>query len=169
MTRRRRSRRSRWWVICRVRGEKELEGKFRRKKSRAKIQLGQSTTGGLQVTTSFNNLSILHQSCTFHSIKITLRVTCRHRCCLCALALSEPSFVLSAAFSLQPSPATTVVLQPSLASPTLSPGLHLFKFDIQTQMDHSRDPCPWVALSDFGGAFCMGVRYAFYKFPGKLS
>ncbi|KAL9074583.1 MAG: hypothetical protein Q9161_002175 [Pseudevernia consocians] len=23
-------------------------------------------------------------------------------------------------------------------------------------MDHSRDPCPWVALSDFGGAFCMG-------------
>ena len=24
-------------------------------------------------------------------------------------------------------------------------------------MDHSRDPCPWVALSDFGGAFCMGV------------
>lgn len=25
-------------------------------------------------------------------------------------------------------------------------------------MDHSRDPCPWVALSDFGGAFSMGVR-----------
>lgn len=25
-------------------------------------------------------------------------------------------------------------------------------------MDHTRDPCPWVALSDFGGAFCMGVR-----------
>ncbi|KAL9002399.1 MAG: hypothetical protein Q9188_004670 [Gyalolechia gomerana] len=25
-------------------------------------------------------------------------------------------------------------------------------------MDHSRDPCPWVTLSDFGGAFCMGVR-----------
>jgi hypothetical protein len=24
-------------------------------------------------------------------------------------------------------------------------------------MDHSRDPCPWVALSDFGGAFCMGA------------
>jgi len=24
-------------------------------------------------------------------------------------------------------------------------------------MDHTRDPCPWVALSDFGGAFCMGV------------
>lgn len=24
-------------------------------------------------------------------------------------------------------------------------------------LDHSRDPCPWVALSDFGGAFCMGV------------
>ena len=23
--------------------------------------------------------------------------------------------------------------------------------------DHSRDPCPWVCLSDFGGAFCMGV------------
>ena len=24
-------------------------------------------------------------------------------------------------------------------------------------MDHSRDPCPWVALRDFDGAFCMGV------------
>ncbi|KAL8904102.1 MAG: hypothetical protein Q9207_003493 [Kuettlingeria erythrocarpa] len=24
-------------------------------------------------------------------------------------------------------------------------------------MDHSREPCPWVALGDFGGAFCMGV------------
>ncbi|KAF2019772.1 mitochondrial import inner membrane translocase subunit tim-17 [Aaosphaeria arxii CBS 175.79] len=23
-------------------------------------------------------------------------------------------------------------------------------------MDHSRDPCPWVTVSDFGGAFCMG-------------
>ncbi|KAG7009624.1 mitochondrial import inner membrane translocase subunit [Physcia stellaris] len=22
--------------------------------------------------------------------------------------------------------------------------------------DHSRDPCPWVTLSDFGGAFAMG-------------
>lgn len=25
-------------------------------------------------------------------------------------------------------------------------------------MDHTRDPCPWVILNDFGGAFCMGVR-----------
>jgi hypothetical protein len=25
-------------------------------------------------------------------------------------------------------------------------------------MDHSRDPCPWVILNDFGGAFAMGVR-----------
>jgi hypothetical protein len=24
-------------------------------------------------------------------------------------------------------------------------------------MDHTRDPCPWVVLNDFGGAFCMGV------------
>ncbi|RMZ88906.1 hypothetical protein DV736_g3862, partial [Chaetothyriales sp. CBS 134916] len=24
-------------------------------------------------------------------------------------------------------------------------------------MDHSRDPCPWVAISDFGGAFSMGA------------
>lgn len=24
-------------------------------------------------------------------------------------------------------------------------------------MDHARDPCPWVVLNDFGGAFCMGV------------
>lgn len=40
-------------------------------------------------------------------------------------------------------------------------------------MDHTRDPCPWVALSDFGGAFCMGVsrsdimvvvRMAYYLF-----
>ncbi len=25
-------------------------------------------------------------------------------------------------------------------------------------MDHSRDPCPWVIISDFGGAFSMGVK-----------
>lgn len=24
-------------------------------------------------------------------------------------------------------------------------------------MDHSRDPCPWVAINDFGGAFSMGA------------
>ncbi|KXX81522.1 Mitochondrial import inner membrane translocase subunit tim17 [Madurella mycetomatis] len=24
-------------------------------------------------------------------------------------------------------------------------------------MDHTRDPCPWVVLNDFGGAFCMGA------------
>ncbi|GMF73259.1 unnamed protein product [Aspergillus oryzae] len=30
-------------------------------------------------------------------------------------------------------------------------------------MDHSRDPCPWVALSDFGGAFCMGVSLTAIK------
>ncbi|GAB1315581.1 translocase of the inner membrane [Madurella fahalii] len=24
-------------------------------------------------------------------------------------------------------------------------------------MDHTRDPCPWVILNDFGGAFCMGA------------
>lgn len=23
--------------------------------------------------------------------------------------------------------------------------------------DHTRDPCPWVILNDFGGAFAMGV------------
>ena len=28
-------------------------------------------------------------------------------------------------------------------------------------MDHGRDPCPWVILNDFGGAFCMGVSLAF--------
>lgn len=27
-------------------------------------------------------------------------------------------------------------------------------------MDHGRDPCPWVILNDFGGAFCMGVRFS---------
>lgn len=32
--------------------------------------------------------------------------------------------------------------------------------------DHSRDPCPWVTLQDFGGAFCMGVRFPFrHPFP----
>jgi len=31
-------------------------------------------------------------------------------------------------------------------------------------MDHSRDPCPWVALSDFGGAFCMGVCVSQFYF-----
>ena len=43
-------------------------------------------------------------------------------------------------------------------------------------MDHSRDPCPWVALNDFGGAFCMGVRMARFNpqapanhFPHRLS
>lgn len=24
-------------------------------------------------------------------------------------------------------------------------------------LDHGRDPCPWVILNDFGGAFAMGV------------
>ncbi|KAI0439816.1 mitochondrial import inner membrane translocase, subunit Tim17/22 [Xylaria telfairii] len=24
-------------------------------------------------------------------------------------------------------------------------------------MDHTRDPCPWVVLNDFGGAFAMGA------------
>ncbi|RFU31496.1 hypothetical protein B7463_g4794, partial [Scytalidium lignicola] len=24
-------------------------------------------------------------------------------------------------------------------------------------LDHTRDPCPYVALSDFGGGFCMGA------------
>jgi import inner membrane translocase subunit TIM17 len=28
-------------------------------------------------------------------------------------------------------------------------------------MDHSRDPCPWVILNDFGGAFAMGVSDGF--------
>jgi import inner membrane translocase subunit TIM17 len=28
-------------------------------------------------------------------------------------------------------------------------------------MDHGRDPCPFVILNDFGGAFCMGVSLAF--------
>jgi hypothetical protein len=26
-------------------------------------------------------------------------------------------------------------------------------------MDHSRDPCPWVIINDFGGAFSMGVSF----------
>lgn len=35
-------------------------------------------------------------------------------------------------------------------------------------MDHTRDPCPWVALNDFGGAFCMGVRYIPLPNPSTL-
>jgi import inner membrane translocase subunit TIM17 len=31
-------------------------------------------------------------------------------------------------------------------------------------MDHTRDPCPWVTLSDFGGAFCMGVSREYSLF-----
>jgi len=34
-------------------------------------------------------------------------------------------------------------------------------------MDHGRDPCPWVVLNDFGGAFAMGVRT--YPSPGTES
>jgi hypothetical protein len=26
-------------------------------------------------------------------------------------------------------------------------------------LDHGRDPCPYVILNDFGGAFAMGVRF----------
>ena len=28
-------------------------------------------------------------------------------------------------------------------------------------MDHSQDPCPWMILSNFGGAFSMGVKAPF--------
>ena len=34
--------------------------------------------------------------------------------------------------------------------------------------DHSRDPCPWVTLSDFGGAFAMGVSSWFYPIPPPM-
>ena len=33
----------------------------------------------------------------------------------------------------------------------------VFLANSQHTMDHSRDPCPWVILNDFGGAFAMGV------------
>ncbi|KAL7770557.1 hypothetical protein CFE70_000494 [Pyrenophora teres f. teres 0-1] len=36
-------------------------------------------------------------------------------------------------------------------------------------MDHSRDPCPWMALRDFGGAFCTGLTtYASLGTPEAL-
>ena len=35
-------------------------------------------------------------------------------------------------------------------------------------MDHGRDPCPWVILNDFGGAFCMGVSFLTLR-SGALS
>jgi import inner membrane translocase subunit TIM17 len=37
-------------------------------------------------------------------------------------------------------------------------------------MDHSRDPCPWVILNDFGGAFAMGVGvHAHVNFEHQLT
>lgn len=36
-------------------------------------------------------------------------------------------------------------------------------------MDHSRDPCPWVIINDFGGAFSMGVSRHPVLPPGILS
>jgi import inner membrane translocase subunit TIM17 len=36
-------------------------------------------------------------------------------------------------------------------------------------MDHTRDPCPWVALNDFGGAFCMGVCCSSFAMALKLA
>lgn len=44
-------------------------------------------------------------------------------------------------------------------SALLSVAFYSLVFRLVYIMDHSRDPCPWVALSDFGGAFCMGVRF----------
>lgn len=41
----------------------------------------------------------------------------------------------------------------------------LLFFSTQSAMDHTRDPCPWVILNDFGGAFAMGVRAPF-RFNG---
>ncbi|KAF3808742.1 Mitochondrial import inner membrane translocase subunit tim17 [Colletotrichum gloeosporioides] len=32
-------------------------------------------------------------------------------------------------------------------------------------MDHTRDPCPWVILNDFGGAFAMGGIKGFRNSP----
>ncbi|KAI4746740.1 hypothetical protein E4T50_02877 [Aureobasidium sp. EXF-12298] len=47
------------------------------------------------------------------------------------------------------------------ANPTFTPELNISLHHNHTHltlaMDHSRDPCPWVALNDFGGAFCMGA------------
>lgn len=45
-----------------------------------------------------------------------------------------------------------------LACDSLSPSC-IHSESTYTAMDHSRDPCPWVILNDFGGAFAMGVRY----------
>lgn len=36
-------------------------------------------------------------------------------------------------------------------------------------MDHGRDPCPWVILNDFGGAFCMGVSFSSLPLVASLS
>jgi hypothetical protein len=41
---------------------------------------------------------------------------------------------------------------------------HFLAYDPALTMDHSRDPCPWVILNDFGGAFSMGVRSSFSAF-----
>ena len=38
------------------------------------------------------------------------------------------------------------------------PSLSGIEYSATLKMDHSQDPCPWVILSNFGGAFSMGVR-----------
>lgn len=36
-------------------------------------------------------------------------------------------------------------------------------------VDHTRDPCPWVILNDFGGAFAMGVSFVLLSLEGIWS
>jgi hypothetical protein len=54
-------------------------------------------------------------------------------------------------------------------SPASTTGLRIFQFTCTSnsphslvsyhKMDHGRDPCPWVILNDFGGAFAMGGEF----------
>jgi hypothetical protein len=66
-----------------------------------------------------------------------------------AAAVSAPNF-LAAIISRSPKAQSNLFRVIFLTKP-LTPSY------IASEMDHSRDPCPWVTLSDFGGAFCMGA------------
>lgn len=55
-----------------------------------------------------------------------------------------------------------------LSPPLLCRRFGLYRH-IVLKMDHSRDPCPWVILNDFGGAFAMGVgAHAHIEFGHQL-
>ena len=59
-------------------------------------------------------------------------------------------FLTTKADDIAPASSPSASPQPDLPSPAF--------LSSPTAMDHGRDPCPYVILNDFGGAFAMGVR-----------